>query len=219
MITASQIRERAQADDEAAIYELSLHALELTSSVGLERCLKLRSLDLSFNSIRAIEGLELLTDLRELKLHCNRIERVAGLDSLRGLQTLMLHHNALAPVAVAADADAGCSACLSSCGSKSAITGTASRRRAAGSSLTSRSLFSGIGAAAATSAESSSSSPLPALAELTVLRLDFNPQLGVAGIAQLQARLTPRQTAASPGAHPRARPRSWVGWARSTSST
>eukprot|EP00962_Isochrysis_galbana_P023890 scaffold7288_cov103-Isochrysis_galbana.AAC.1 len=70
---------------------------EPLASAGLERCVRLRSLDVSFNSLRAAEGLATLHDLRELKLYCNRLTSVGGLGALPSLATLLLQSNRLQP--------------------------------------------------------------------------------------------------------------------------
>jgi len=65
---------------------------------GLDRCVKLRSLDVSFNAIDAATGLEALADLRELKLYCNRLSSIAGVDRASPtLTTLLLQSNQLQP--------------------------------------------------------------------------------------------------------------------------
>jgi Leucine-rich repeat (LRR) protein len=65
--------------------------------VGLDRCVKLRSLDLSFNALQTAEGLPPLPDLRELKLYCNRLVSISGLTKLPSLTTLLLQSNRLQP--------------------------------------------------------------------------------------------------------------------------
>ena len=57
--------------------------------------MKLRSLDVSFNHLRAVEGLEPLQDLRELKLYCNALTSVRGIGPSETLVTLLLQSNRL----------------------------------------------------------------------------------------------------------------------------
>ena len=61
-ISRTTILSAAQCEDEAEVYELSLHNTGLRSMLGLSRCARLRVLDLSFNALRAIEGLDALGD-------------------------------------------------------------------------------------------------------------------------------------------------------------
>ena len=89
-ISRQSILEAAQAEDEDEIYELALPNTGLKSMLGLSRCVRLRVLDLSFNTLRAIEGLDALGDLRELRLYANEISHVCGLEGVPKLQTLLL---------------------------------------------------------------------------------------------------------------------------------
>ena len=95
--TRELVLEASQCEDEGCVYELSLHNRKLRAMLGLARCVRLRVLDLSFNSICMIEGLEALGDLRELKLYGNAITHVGGLEGVLKLQTLLLHDNRLCP--------------------------------------------------------------------------------------------------------------------------
>ena len=139
-ISRGQICEAAEVEDEADVYELSLHNTGLHSMLGLTRCVRLRVLDLSFNHLIAIEGLDALGDLRELKLYANEIAHVRGLEGTPKLQTLLLHDNRLGP-----ECNPG------------------------GGGL------------------------LP-LAQLTTLRVDTNPRLGAAGLADLHLEHLPALT-------------------------
>ena len=51
---------------------------------GFPQYPKLRTIDLSYNSIITIHGFDSLRDLRELKLYHNRIEGLAGLEQCVG---------------------------------------------------------------------------------------------------------------------------------------
>ena len=62
----------------------------------LSRCVRLRVLDLSFNSIRSIEGLDALGDLRELRLSNNRIADIPlQITCLSKLRVFLLDKNGL----------------------------------------------------------------------------------------------------------------------------
>lgn len=61
-------------------YALEAHNRGISRIANLEKLTKLRSLDLSFNNIEAIEGLSYNRDLRELKLYNNRITSILNLD-------------------------------------------------------------------------------------------------------------------------------------------
>lgn len=60
-------------------------------------CVRLRSLDLSFNALTSIEPLPTLPDLRQLKLYGNQIGSVRGLAGCPALETLSIHANRLQP--------------------------------------------------------------------------------------------------------------------------
>ena len=94
-ISRAQILEVAEVEDEAEIFELSLHNKGLRSMLGLSRCVLLRVLDLSFNGIQCVEGLDALIDLRELRLYANELVRVDGLGRCVKLQAVLLHDNRL----------------------------------------------------------------------------------------------------------------------------
>ena len=95
-ITPELIADRAGDDGNSSeLYELSFHNIGLVSSAGLDGCVKLRVLDLSFNALVTVEGLEALVDLRELRLYANRLTLVSGLESNTRLQVLLLHDNRL----------------------------------------------------------------------------------------------------------------------------
>ena len=78
-ISRAAILASTETEDEAEVYELYLPNAGLKSMLGLSRCVKLRVLDLSFNSLCAIEGLDALGDLRELRLYANQIAHVLSL--------------------------------------------------------------------------------------------------------------------------------------------
>ncbi|KOO53325.1 leucine-rich repeat-containing protein 48 [Chrysochromulina tobinii] len=94
-ISRALILEVAEVEDEAEIFELSLHNKGLRSMLGLSRCVRLRVLDLSFNGIQCVEGLDALIDLRELRLYANELVRVDGLGRCVKLQAVLLHDNRL----------------------------------------------------------------------------------------------------------------------------
>jgi len=62
---------------------------------GLETLVNLQWLDLSFNSIQAIENLEKCTKITDLSLYSNHIKTVTGLDNLKLLNVLSLGKNRL----------------------------------------------------------------------------------------------------------------------------
>ena len=61
---------------------LHVFNFSLTSIIFLRsiQYLKLRSVDLSFNRLTALEGFKSLVDLRELKVYANRLESLGGLE-------------------------------------------------------------------------------------------------------------------------------------------
>ncbi|KAL3875510.1 hypothetical protein ACJMK2_033456 [Sinanodonta woodiana] len=79
--------------DLSKVYEINLHASEITVIDNLEKFKKLRVLDLSCNFIEKIKSLEFNTDMRELKLYDNRIRTIENIDNLRELCSLHLQHN------------------------------------------------------------------------------------------------------------------------------
>jgi Leucine-rich repeat (LRR) protein len=79
-------------------YSLVLHNQGICKIECLGSFVKLRSIDLSFNSIEHIENLENLISLKELKLYQNKIEHIAGLDTNTQLENLILHGNQIAEI-------------------------------------------------------------------------------------------------------------------------
>lgn len=79
--------------DHNKIYEICMHAAELTTIGNLEKFKKLRVLDLSCNYIMKIENLDQNKDLRQLKLYDNKIKTIENLQELKELCILQLQHN------------------------------------------------------------------------------------------------------------------------------
>ncbi|KAH3863239.1 hypothetical protein DPMN_026219, partial [Dreissena polymorpha] len=75
------------------IYEIGLHASEITHITNMDKYKKLKVLDLSCNFIDRLQNLEANRDLRELKLYDNRLRVIEGLDNLKDLMSLQLQHN------------------------------------------------------------------------------------------------------------------------------
>ncbi|XP_021353227.1 187-kDa microtubule-associated protein AIR9-like [Mizuhopecten yessoensis] len=93
VIDPKEILEQNQEGDFEKIYEINLHAAELTAISNLEKFTKVRVLDLSCNFIEKIENLEPNSDLRELKLYDNRLRVVERLKGCKELSNLQLQHN------------------------------------------------------------------------------------------------------------------------------
>ncbi|KAL4240215.1 hypothetical protein ACF0H5_001009 [Mactra antiquata] len=79
--------------DFSKIYEINLHACEITCIDNMEKFRKVKVLDLSCNFIEQIQNLELNKDLRELKLYDNRLRKIECLENLKDLSSLQLQHN------------------------------------------------------------------------------------------------------------------------------
>ena len=92
-ISRAAILASTETEDEAEVYELYLPNAGLKSMLGLSRCVKLRVLDLSFNSLCAIEGLDACSTLRVLMLGKNLLRGMANLHCLTRLDVLDLHSN------------------------------------------------------------------------------------------------------------------------------
>lgn len=75
------------------VFEIDLHACNLTRIENCQSFSKLRILDLSCNQISLIRGLDKNEELKELKLYSNRIIRVEGLEKQKELSSLQLQDN------------------------------------------------------------------------------------------------------------------------------
>lgn len=94
-VTEQEILDQNQETDVSRIYDINLHAAELTVVPKLEKFPNLRVLDLSCNYIERIENLDQSRDIRELKLYDNRITTIENLKNLKELVTLQLQYNKL----------------------------------------------------------------------------------------------------------------------------
>ncbi|XP_033743848.1 protein phosphatase 1 regulatory subunit 7-like [Pecten maximus] len=93
LIEPTEILEQNHEKDFEKVYEINLHATDLTAISNLEKFTKVRVLDLSCNFIEKIENLEPNSDLRELKLYDNRLRVVERLRGCKELSILQLQHN------------------------------------------------------------------------------------------------------------------------------
>ncbi|XP_062567136.1 protein phosphatase 1 regulatory subunit 7-like isoform X1 [Saccostrea cucullata] len=94
-VTEEEILDQSQESDVNRIYDINLHASELTVVPKLDKFPNLRVLDLSCNYIERIENLDQSKDLRELKLYDNRLTAVENLKNLKELVALQLQYNKL----------------------------------------------------------------------------------------------------------------------------
>ncbi|XP_019642620.1 PREDICTED: protein phosphatase 1 regulatory subunit 7-like [Branchiostoma belcheri] len=92
-ISPADILQKSGEKDYGKVYEVDLHAEDITRIHNLEKFTKLRILDLSCNQLTTIEKLDQNKDLRELKLYGNKITDVQNLDRLQELACLQLQHN------------------------------------------------------------------------------------------------------------------------------
>ncbi|XP_035694547.1 protein phosphatase 1 regulatory subunit pprA-like [Branchiostoma floridae] len=92
-ISPADILQKSGEKDYGKVYEVDLHAEDITKIHNLEKFTRLRILDLSCNELTTIENLEQNKDLRELKLYGNKITEVKNLDRLQELACLQLQHN------------------------------------------------------------------------------------------------------------------------------
>ncbi|XP_041359793.1 protein phosphatase 1 regulatory subunit 7-like [Gigantopelta aegis] len=92
-INPQEVLQQCQESDYNKVYEVVLHAEDLTEVGNLEKFRKLKILDLSCNHLKKIDGLESCPDLRELKLYGNEIEAIENLNTLKDLCSLHLQHN------------------------------------------------------------------------------------------------------------------------------
>ncbi|XP_066291972.1 protein phosphatase 1 regulatory subunit 7-like isoform X1 [Branchiostoma lanceolatum] len=92
-ISPADILQKSGGKDYGKVYEVDLHAEDITRIHNLEKFTRMRILDLSCNHLTTIENLEQNKDLRELKLYGNKITEVKNLDRLQELASLQLQHN------------------------------------------------------------------------------------------------------------------------------
>ena len=92
-INPQEVLEQCQESEYDKVYEIVLHAEDLTEVGNLEKFRKLKILDLSCNHLKKIDGLQNCPDLRELKLYGNEIEVIDNLYHFKDLCSLHLQHN------------------------------------------------------------------------------------------------------------------------------
>eukprot|EP00945_MAST-04E_sp_MAST-4E-sp1_P005291 g5291.t1 len=92
-ITQPVVLKRGRALEMGAVVYLNLHGCHIRRIEGLDACINLKFLVLSFNEIHKIEGLDALAKLERLELGFNLIKRVEGLRGLENLSALELNNN------------------------------------------------------------------------------------------------------------------------------
>ncbi|GIL65456.1 hypothetical protein Vafri_19251 [Volvox africanus] len=95
VLTDRILREAAQEDDLSQVVALELRNRGLTELGPIDRCQKLKVLDLAFNQLKNVKGLEGLDKLKELRLSDNRLTSTSALQRLSDLHTLALDGNLL----------------------------------------------------------------------------------------------------------------------------
>ncbi|XP_045212349.2 protein phosphatase 1 regulatory subunit 7-like [Mercenaria mercenaria] len=92
-IDPEEILAQNMESDFLKIYEINLHASELTNIDNMDKFKKVKVLDLSCNFIEQVQNLDFNRDLKELKLYDNRLRKIDGLENLKELSSLQLQHN------------------------------------------------------------------------------------------------------------------------------
>ena len=95
MITDALIVEKSKQYDQEIISHLALDRCGLREMGGLERCVNLVQLNLSWNSLVMITDIEFLVNLQNLDLSHNQIKRIEGLGTLTSLQYLDIKDNSI----------------------------------------------------------------------------------------------------------------------------
>eukprot|EP00002_Diphylleia_rotans_P028011 TRINITY_DN5645_c0_g1_i1.p1 TRINITY_DN5645_c0_g1~~TRINITY_DN5645_c0_g1_i1.p1 ORF type:complete len:825 (+),score=168.13 TRINITY_DN5645_c0_g1_i1:193-2667(+) len=98
-INEQAIIDYAREKNFAKIYEISFHNSGLIAISNLQKCTKLKVLDLSSNSISVIENLQSNTELKELILFQNEISQIQNLEKQVELESLGLQFNKISTIA------------------------------------------------------------------------------------------------------------------------
>lgn len=102
-LTSAIVSSAIAATQSEYVFELP-NAKILSIGAAFQSFSKLRSVDLSFNSLTTLSGIESLPDLRELKANGNKLTAITNLERAKQIEKLVLHDNVITTISGLKDA-------------------------------------------------------------------------------------------------------------------